>query len=51
MGQLGANRKLKASNTATVLGGINFLEIIDFLGAFGFDAMCIETEHRDPIPF
>ena len=38
-------RKLRDGKCATVLGGLNNPEIIDFMGQFGFDGMWIETEH------
>ena len=38
-------RKLQEGQPATVLGGLNNAEVIDFLGQFGFDGMWIETEH------
>ncbi len=37
--------KLLEGKCATVLGGLNNAEIIDFMGQFGFDGMWIETEH------
>ena len=30
---------------ATVVGGLNDAEVIDYMGQFGFDGMWIETEH------
>ena len=38
-------RKLQEGKCATVLGGLNNPEVIDFMGQFGFDGMWIETEH------
>jgi len=38
-------RKLQEGKCATVLGGLNNPEIVDFMGQFGFDGMWIETEH------
>ena len=38
-------RKLQEGKSATVVGGLNNPEIIDFMGQFGFDGMWIEGEH------
>ena len=38
-------RKLREGKSATVVGGLNNPEIIDFIGQFGFDGMWIEGEH------
>ena len=38
-------RKLQEGKSATVVGGLNNAEIIDFMGQFGFDGMWIEGEH------
>jgi 4-hydroxy-2-oxoheptanedioate aldolase len=38
-------RVLREGGCATVLGGINNPEIMDYMGQFGFDGMWIETEH------
>ena len=48
MVEIRANRvkhKLQEGKCATVLGGLNNPEVVDFMGQFGFDAMWIETEH------
>ena len=37
--------KLREGQVATVLGGLNTPEIIDYMGQFGFDGAWIETEH------
>ena len=38
-------KKLREGQVATVLGGLNNPEIIDYMGQFGFDGAWIETEH------
>ena len=38
-------KKLQEGKSATVVGGLNNAEIIDFMGQFGFDGMWIEGEH------
>ena len=38
-------KKLQEGKSATVVGGLNNPEIIDFMGQFGFDGMWIEGEH------
>ena len=38
-------KKLLEGKCATVLGGLNNPEIIDYMGQFGFDGMWIEAEH------
>ena len=38
-------RLLREGKCATVLGGPNTVELVDFMGQFGFDGMWLETEH------
>ena len=38
-------RNLQEGKCATVLGGLNNAEVIDYMGQFGFEGMWIETEH------
>jgi 4-hydroxy-2-oxoheptanedioate aldolase len=38
-------KKLREGKCATVVGGLNDAEVIDYMGQFGFDGMWIETEH------
>ena len=45
MRQNRVKRVLRAGGCATVLGGPNTPEVIDYMGQFGFDGMWIETEH------
>ncbi len=37
--------RLKEGKTATVVGGLNSPEVIDFMGPMGFEGIWIETEH------
>ena len=40
--------KLAEGQIATVAGGLNTPDIIEFLGQFGFDGAFIDTEHGVP---